>query len=110
MEVTTFTCSICGETSRDICVYCTKDACANHLCERCRRCSDCCQCELALVDQHEHAFGNKHGNGVNGHLAQPVVMEVPSEADFPQPEDAKNGLEADSADAPSDGSDDSRPN
>jgi hypothetical protein len=50
MEVTTFTCSICGEGSRDICVFCTKDACANHLCERCRRCSDCCECEVRLVE------------------------------------------------------------
>lgn len=46
MEVTTFTCSICGEASHKICVYCTKDACGNHLCERCFRCSDCCQCDM----------------------------------------------------------------
>lgn len=50
MEPGTFTCSICGNSSRDICVYCTKDACGNHLCERCRRCSDCCECDIALQE------------------------------------------------------------
>jgi hypothetical protein len=49
MEPNTFTCSICGERSRDICVFCTKDACINHICERCRRCSDCCECEVPLT-------------------------------------------------------------
>ena len=50
METATFTCSICGEGSRDICVFCTKDACGNHLCERCHRCSDCCECEVRLTE------------------------------------------------------------
>ncbi len=50
----TFACSICGEPSQMICVYCTKDACANHLCERCRRCSDCCECEVRLEEPLEH--------------------------------------------------------
>lgn len=45
-ETVTFACSICGEPSTEICVYCTKDACPNHRCEKCLRCSDCCQCEL----------------------------------------------------------------
>jgi hypothetical protein len=54
MEATTFTCSICGEGSRDICIACTKDTCVNHLCERCKRCSDCCVCEVRLIDHHEH--------------------------------------------------------
>jgi hypothetical protein len=44
MESSQFTCSICGDASRDICVYCTKDTCPNHICERCLRCSDCCLC------------------------------------------------------------------
>jgi hypothetical protein len=39
-----FSCSICGEPSSSICVYCTHDACGNHLCEKCGRCSDCCAC------------------------------------------------------------------
>lgn len=43
-----FTCSICGEESTRICISCTKDTCANHLCEKCGRCSDCCECEVPL--------------------------------------------------------------
>jgi hypothetical protein len=43
-----FACSICGEESTRICVRCTKDACDNHLCEKCLRCSDCCECEVRL--------------------------------------------------------------
>ena len=46
MEAFTFQCSICGDDSKKICVYCTKDACNNHLCDRCHRCSDCCLCDL----------------------------------------------------------------
>ncbi len=45
-----FTCSICGEESTRICARCTKDACNNHLCEKCLRCSDCCECEVALAE------------------------------------------------------------
>ena len=48
-EIATFACSICSETSTEICIYCTKDTCANHLCVRCRRCSDCCECEFPLT-------------------------------------------------------------
>jgi hypothetical protein len=55
MEPTMFSCSICGEGSRDICVFCTKDACTNHLCERCRRCSDCCECEVPLTRREQRA-------------------------------------------------------
>jgi hypothetical protein len=43
---TTFTCNICGEESTRICARCTKDTCNNHLCEKCLRCSDCCECEI----------------------------------------------------------------
>ena len=46
-----FICSICGEESTRICVRCTKDACANHLCDKCLRCSDCCECEVALSEE-----------------------------------------------------------
>jgi hypothetical protein len=49
----TFTCTICGEPSRDICEYCTKDTCGNHLCVRCRRCSDCCDCDFKAVDDND---------------------------------------------------------
>ena len=45
-----FVCSICGEESTRICARCTKDACNNHLCEKCLRCSDCCECEVALSE------------------------------------------------------------
>ena len=45
-----FTCSICGEESTRICVRCTKDACNNHICEKCLKCSDCCECEVALSE------------------------------------------------------------
>jgi hypothetical protein len=44
-----FVCSICGEQSTRICARCTKDACDNHLCEKCLRCSDCCECEVTLA-------------------------------------------------------------
>ena len=43
-----FTCSICGEAASQICARCTKDVCANHICEKCLRCSDCCECEIVL--------------------------------------------------------------
>ena len=56
-EANTFTCSICGESSRNICIFCTKDACVNHLCERCNRCSDCCECEMRV---NEDRNGNFH--------------------------------------------------
>ena len=46
-----FSCSICGEPSERICVYCTKDACDNHLCGKCLRCSDCCECEVPLEER-----------------------------------------------------------
>lgn len=50
----TFTCSICNEQSVSICVYCTKDACPNHLCDRCKRCSDCCECDIKLEEHPEY--------------------------------------------------------
>jgi hypothetical protein len=43
-----FQCSICDEPSTRICVRCTKDACDNHICGKCLKCSDCCECEVAL--------------------------------------------------------------
>lgn len=45
-----FFCSICGEESTRICARCTKDTCANHICDKCGKCSDCCECEVALSD------------------------------------------------------------
>ncbi len=46
-----FTCSICETESTRICVRCTKDTCENHLCEKCGRCSDCCECEVPLLEE-----------------------------------------------------------
>ena len=43
-----FSCSICGDPSTQICVWCAKDACPNHICRKCLRCSDCCECEVPL--------------------------------------------------------------
>jgi len=48
-----FSCSICGEESTLICARCTKDACDNHLCPKCLRCSDCCECEVVLDERPE---------------------------------------------------------
>src|SRR5438105_4891232 len=45
-----FSCSICGEESIRICARCTKDTCSNHLCDKCLRCSDCCECEVVLTE------------------------------------------------------------
>lgn len=52
-----FVCSICEQESTRICAFCTKDACDNHLCERCGCCSDCCECEVPLEEAaaHPHA-------------------------------------------------------
>jgi hypothetical protein len=47
-EAQTWVCSICGEPSTEICRFCTKDTCANHLCLKCHRCSDCCECQIPL--------------------------------------------------------------
>jgi hypothetical protein len=60
MDTSTFICSICGDASESICVYCTKDACSNHLCERCHRCSDCCTCEVRMIDQSTTVAQNGH--------------------------------------------------
>ena len=57
-----FNCTICGEESTRICVRCTKDTCANHLCAKCGRCSDCCECEVPL-DGPMHAAVPVHEPG-----------------------------------------------
>lgn len=69
-----FICSICGEESTRICARCTKDACDNHLCEKCLRCSDCCECEVTLS---KPAYAS----------ARPVVRAAVVEAELePDPE------------------------
>jgi len=52
-----FSCNICEEVSTRICVACTKDACENHLCEKCSRCSDCCGCEVSLNEREPAVAG-----------------------------------------------------
>jgi len=49
-EPATFACNICSERSTELCVYCTKDICLNHRCDKCLRCSDCCECEARLTE------------------------------------------------------------
>lgn len=51
MEASSFNCSICGDASHKICVYCTKDACNNHLCHRCMCCSECCHCDMPTNEE-----------------------------------------------------------
>jgi hypothetical protein len=70
IETYTFTCSICGEKSRAICVYCTKDTCANHICERCHRCVDCCVCDMPLTLAHEEEEQSLPAD-------DPVAVEAP---------------------------------
>jgi hypothetical protein len=81
MEVGTFVCSICGDPSQMICVYCTKDACGNHLCHRCHRCSDCCTCELAL-SENQASLPEPHALN-NGHVVMDSTSEI-SEAELGQ--------------------------
>ena len=78
-----FTCSICEQESTQICEYCTKDTCADHLCTGCLRCSDCCECDVPLAAQP---------NGIpvtpdqtSAELA-PVTEEAPQQAEAPLPE------------------------
>lgn len=83
----TFVCSICGEASVSICVYCTKDACPNHLCDHCARCSDCCECDIRL---DEHSFEPELDATTNGNGVHDSAFEVEDSAesieDDPPPE------------------------
>jgi hypothetical protein len=93
-----FNCSICGEESTRICVRCTKDACNNHICEKCLRCSDCCECEVALCEPTHET--------VRMVVRAPIVEEdmdvdVMTPADpEPDPEPHLPGPEPDPAPAP----------
>jgi hypothetical protein len=82
----TFTCSICGEASTQICVRCTKDACPNHLCEKCRRCSDCCECEVPLAERPP-AF-TPAARAMRPPTPEPETPVPPPDPDpFPEPPD-----------------------
>jgi hypothetical protein len=85
-----FTCSICGEESTRICVRCTKDACDNHLCEKCLRCSDCCECEVKLSAPKRMMV----------HAALPGPAEAAISAPDPSPEPPLPTPEADPAPGP----------
>lgn len=69
-----FQCSICAESSQTICVYCTKDACQNHLCERCHRCSDCCACDMTVREDDAHM--NQRHEFRDAQPAGPAVEEI----------------------------------
>src|SRR5579871_1202527 len=71
-----FKCSIRGEDSTRICARCTKDACENHLCEKCLRCSDCCECEVTLSDV---------GRGVSAGVAR-ASFRAAAASSLPEPE------------------------
>lgn len=86
-EIATFVCSICGETSADICIYCTKDTCANHRCLRCLRCSDCCECEVPLTaGEPEYEPPAPPVSQPEPVMMAEVSIEVISEPVFAEPE------------------------
>lgn len=70
-----FSCSICEQESMRICACCTKDACDNHLCDRCGCCSDCCECEVPL----DGPAADVHAAS----LPQPSHDSPPPEPDWP---------------------------
>ena len=73
-----FSCSICGEESTRICVRCTKDACENHLCEKCRRCSDCCECEVALAPHAAESVRDALHGAVAAQAEAPLAEASPA--------------------------------
>jgi hypothetical protein len=77
-----FNCSICGEESTKICVWCTKDTCSNHLCEKCGRCSDCCECQVPL---DEPAYEPAHVHVMHPHPAPEPEPEPPHPPPDPDP-------------------------
>jgi hypothetical protein len=76
-----FHCTICGEESTRICVWCTKDACGNHLCAKCARCSDCCECDVPL-DEVVHASPPLHEPEP---VPEPPPLEEPDPVHEPPP-------------------------
>ena len=77
-----FMCSICAEESTRICARCTKDACNNHLCEKCMRCSDCCECEITLADTPHPTV---QASRTEPHLPMPDPEPEPEEMPHPHP-------------------------
>ena len=79
-----FFCSICSEESTRICVRCTKDTCTNHICDKCGRCSDCCECEITLAEHAPPAVSARSVFPKPEHAA--VIVDVTEEDVFPEPE------------------------
>ena len=82
-----FTCSICGEESTRICVRCTKDACDNHLCEKCLRCSDCCECEVTLSDAARGLPVASARSAIHSADATPTPAPEPASEPASEPEE-----------------------
>lgn len=78
-----FVCNICEEHSTRICVQCTKDTCANHLCEKCGACSDCCDCEIRLDEDFLDAAPYTRPHEPEPH---PHPMPDPDQEPEPEPE------------------------
>ena len=82
-----FVCSICEEQSTRICIECTKDTCANHLCEKCAACSDCCDCEVRLDDGHHLEPEAPEATQLAGpHEPEPHPHPMPDPDQDPEPE------------------------
>jgi len=80
-----FSCAICAEESASICARCTQDTCRNHLCEKCLRCSDCCECEIRL-DEPVHEPAHLAMHGVHSGAGQAPDPEPAQEPWQPPPE------------------------
>ena len=83
-----FVCSICGEAAAQICARCTKDVCANHLCEKCLRCSDCCECEVTLDEPVVHPAEPVHVHPVES-SPEPEVAFPPADAGPVMPDEGR---------------------
>lgn len=82
-----FTCSICGEESSRICARCTKDSCNNHICDKCLRCSDCCECEVSLSEHlHEPARPVVRAMMGEAHPSPHPDPDPEPEPHFPEPD------------------------
>ena len=81
-----------------ICARCTKDACNNHLCEKCLRCSDCCECEVTLSEQPPNARSvmPKHEAVA---APEPWIDDEPEEGKSEEPESKALAAEAPESEA-----------
>jgi hypothetical protein len=96
-----FQCSICGEESTRICARCTKDACDNHVCEKCLKCSDCCECEVKLSPRASESVRAALHIEVAPRPEAELQPEAPLEAEpEPRPEPAAEAVVEPSSPAP----------